>query len=1182
MNSKLFFATFLSAIALIAVSNHTPVSGQILYEANFDDPNGSFEGWVDFQNRLASSVVTGGVWAGTGGSANDPQLRTAEGTVVVDLTGVSEASLQIRMRNSTGENIQGGASYVSFVGPSATNTAGNPVVNFTFTPSDPNTFELFNFDIKSFIDGQSGSDGIVRGIRLDPIGIPPFSGKTFEIDFIRIIEIDPGDANLDGAVDSLDFELISDNLFNTVAVGTNGDITDDGMVDYADFRFWRERLALQTLASAATIPEPSTAMLVALAMTFGFVRRSRANVGRAGLVLLAMVSIGVFLGGTEAQAQVIYEAGFNSDGDFEGWTSANVSGLTVSGGVLSGSVSSGNDPRLSLNPIPLIGGNSKIDSVVFRVKEGTPVDPNDFDPTGIVVSLSESNSTSQQLFVGNTSPELFSAVGSGSDFLTVTVDVSAYSGSDIDFFRFDPIGGPSAVGGSFEVDFVQIIRGPLFGDVDNDGDIDLIDKNILRDNLFETGLPRSQGDLNEDGIVDFDDFREWKNFYVPTATTVEVIPEPSTAAMIVSCFSILLTTVVLRPRRKLAKAAITLPLVGAVICASLTSSTQAIDAYWDQSFDNDYSVPSNWDAGVLPSSSFDEIAVIGTDDPLGALIGVSNVDSIIGTNPGGVILGQGVGTSGTLNINSGGNLIVENGPTTSGNMNVGGGGAGTGILNVFSGGQLTAEALLTSAASGNTITASGTAIIDIRDLNDPNNTANINFASTTRIVGPSVDISATGNLSFQGSSTYIPEITSSSHSPIKAAGVAVLGGTLQVEFNGHTPVAGESWDLVDAGSFTGAFTSVSLPPVSLGIGEQFVFNTVSDPNSTNGQVARLSLEQILVLEVNRSLNTVSISNPSGSSTVELDGYTISSPSGSIQSSSWNSLQDNGSFGGWEEAQNSNDSRLTEIKPVGNESLATSTTVSLGNIFNPQPTAFGFTGEDYEFEYTREDGTNITGVVQYTGPLPASSNTMILQVDPVTGEAILFNDSNLFDGSLEGYDILSESGSLLFSDGNWDSLDDQNAAGGDWRESNVSANRIAELKEAGDTLFTMNSGTVFNLGELFDISGTQDLELQFLQAGDSEPTKGIVIYETISVPGDFDGDGDVDGNDLTDPVLGWEARYGTDLNGLDFLAWQRNLGFGVELAPTIQAIPEPSTGVLCLAICVLGLSSRPRIKESQAA
>jgi hypothetical protein len=42
-------------------------------------------------------------------------------------------------------------------------------------------------------------------------------------------------------------------------------------------------------------------------------------------------------------------------------------------------------------------------------------------------------------------------------------------------------------------------------------------------------------------------------------------------------------------------------------------------------------------------------------------------------------------------------------------------------------------------------------------------------------------------------------------------------------------------------------------------------------------------------------------------------------------------------------------------------------------------------------------------------------------------------------------------------------------------------------------------------------------------------------------GDFDGNGIVDGDDLTHPLLGFYARFGKSLDGNDFLAWQKHLG-----------------------------------------
>ena len=76
--------------------------------------------------------------------------------------------------------------------------------------------------------------------------------------------------------------------------------------------------------------------------------------------------------------------------------------------------------------------------------------------------------------------------------------------------------------------------------------------------------------------------------------------------------------------------------------------------------------------------------------------------------------------------------------------------------------------------------------------------------------------------------------------------------------------------------------------------------------------------------------------------------------------------------------------------------------------------------------------------------------------------------------------------------------------------------------------------------------------------------------------DFDGDGIVDGNDLTDPIDGWEARFGVDLDGMNFLDWQRDFGIGVQPLSSAQATPESSSLLLTLvAIVILTRTWRSR-------
>jgi hypothetical protein len=84
------------------------------------------------------------------------------------------------------------------------------------------------------------------------------------------------------------------------------------------------------------------------------------------------------------------------------------------------------------------------------------------------------------------------------------------------------------------------------------------------------------------------------------------------------------------------------------------------------------------------------------------------------------------------------------------------------------------------------------------------------------------------------------------------------------------------------------------------------------------------------------------------------------------------------------------------------------------------------------------------------------------------------------------------------------------------------------------------------------------------------TTGVLNMDNITLaaapappPGDFNGDGRVDGGDLNDPTNGWKARFGSDLGGNDFLTWQRNLG-AAATATAVAAVPEPA-GLLMAAV-----------------
>ncbi len=79
--------------------------------------------------------------------------------------------------------------------------------------------------------------------------------------------------------------------------------------------------------------------------------------------------------------------------------------------------------------------------------------------------------------------------------------------------------------------------------------------------------------------------------------------------------------------------------------------------------------------------------------------------------------------------------------------------------------------------------------------------------------------------------------------------------------------------------------------------------------------------------------------------------------------------------------------------------------------------------------------------------------------------------------------------------------------------------------------------------------------------------------TTGVPGDWDGDNDVDGNDF----LIIQRGLGTQTDGDDVATWRTNYGTGAA-TPTFASVPEPATAALVgvVALCGIRRARRRRI------
>jgi hypothetical protein len=604
----------------------------------------------------------------------------------------------------------------------------------------------------------------------------------------------------------------------------------------------------------------------------------------------------------------------------------------------------------------------------------------------------------------------------------------------------------------------------------------------------------------------------------------------------------------------------------------------------------DWATAANWTAGFGGNGGVpDANSAMGQDFGLINNGGTATVNTAVAAQAGGVILGELAANSGTLDVQSGGSLDVIDHPTFTSDGSVQVGRGGTGNLFVRRNGTLNAASVSVGGVVGSTMTlggATGTGNASVTLSGDAT------LARTTRVIGPNVDFNST-NITMQGTSVFIPELTAATHSALKSSGTATLAGALQVDLNGAPTPTGSTWTLIDAATINGNFASITGDAASpLGLGQGFRFQVV---NGGNGQLGQLAIVQQLVLNVNRSTGAVSITNPNnpGGVGTAIDGYTIQSSAGSINAGAWQSLQDNPGVAGagWEEA-NPNANRVSELRSGGTSTLALGNSWGLGSLFQPPtPTAFGVSTEDLVFQYNDSASqSTVTGTVNYTGS--GSINNLVLFVNPTTGQVHMRNTSP-FTVKLDGYTISSAGNSLNSNPASWSSLQDQ--LGSTWAEANLSDGRVSELKSGGTTTLLPNGGTTFDLGNLFNTVDPKDLVFQF-------------VLEEGGVPGDYNNNGIVDAADYTiwRDHLNQSFQLQNEVEGTtpgmvtaeDYDVWKANFGndtpivggatrTGVVLYESLPAgsgslavaggaVPEPATWVLTAFVsCVASLARRRR-------
>jgi autotransporter-associated beta strand protein len=142
--------------------------------------------------------------------------------------------------------------------------------------------------------------------------------------------------------------------------------------------------------------------------------------------------------------------------------------------------------------------------------------------------------------------------------------------------------------------------------------------------------------------------------------------------------------------------------------------------------------------------------------------------------------------------------------------------------------------------------------------------------------------------------------------------------------------------------------------------------------------------------------------------------------------------------------------------------------------------------------------------------------------------------------------------------------------------NLAADGILNIG-TGSVSLAAQAGDSFDIFSFASVSGSFDaINLPTLSGGLGWDTSSLLVNGQLAVvsvqnPGDFDGDGDVDGRDF----LAWQRGQSPNpLSAGDLAVWQANYGQAGPLTASSTAVPEPGATVLIL-LGIAGLSTRAR-------